>query len=128
MATFLKIYIGPLLKEVTLLDFSMNFICKKKTFFVKTSRVRPKSAPKKAHSAKKKPKGRTRWSPLYFWKHNKTLWFSARDRQTFAKPWDPNIRVRNERSNNSSIASISLFLIFRSISTNAFVYQVATVM
>ena len=57
MATFLKIYRGPLLKKVTLLDFSMNFICKKKTFFVKTSRVRPKSAPKKAHSAEKNPKG-----------------------------------------------------------------------
>ena len=58
MATFLEKNIGPLLKEVTLLDSSMNFICKKKTLFVKTSRVRPKSVPKNAHSAEK-TKGRT---------------------------------------------------------------------
>ena len=46
-----------MLNDVTLLDSSMNFICKKKTLFVKTNRVRPKSAPKKAHSAEKNPKG-----------------------------------------------------------------------
>ena len=54
---FEKKNIGPLLREVTLLDFTMNFIGKKTTLFVKTSRVRPKSAPKKRRIVPKKPKG-----------------------------------------------------------------------
>ena len=85
-----------------------------------------KSAPKKAHSAKKNPKG-GHFGPLYFWKHKKALWFSAKDPQTFAKPWDPNYRVRNESPDNSSIDSINLFWIFPPFSTKAIVYQVATV-
>ena len=57
MATFFEKNKGPLLKEVTLLDSSMNFIYKKKTLFVKYKPSPAQVGAKKAHSAEKNCKG-----------------------------------------------------------------------
>ena len=64
MATFFEKNKGPLLKEVTLLDSSMNFIYKKKTFFVKYKPGPAQVGAEKAHSAKKTLRADTLVTPL----------------------------------------------------------------
>ena len=95
----------------------------KKTLFVKTS---PSRRQKRRIVPKKTQRADILVCPLLL-EAKESLWFSARDRQTFAKLWDPTNRVRNEGLDNSSIASIILFRIFPSFSPKAIVYQVATV-